>query len=60
MSSVHNQTPEFEQRNNFLWFLLGLHSIALTIREELAPAPSPRQPGTDEVPAEWPRGSLLR
>jgi hypothetical protein len=43
MSIVHSQIPEFEERNHFLWFLLGLHSIAATCSAELAPARSAQQ-----------------
>jgi hypothetical protein len=38
MTSPHNQIPEFKQRNTFLWFVLGLHSVASTIREQLKPS----------------------
>jgi hypothetical protein len=62
MSSPHQQTPEFDRQNNFLWFLLGLHSIASTIREQLSPAPSVETPIETEIAksAAAASGSLLR
>jgi hypothetical protein len=39
MSNLHSQIPEFEKRNNFLWFVLGLHSLSSTIISELSPLP---------------------
>ncbi len=37
MTTFHEQIPEFESRNNFLWFLLGLASVANAVVEELKP-----------------------
>jgi hypothetical protein len=62
MTTPHEQVPEFETRNNFLWFLLGLRSVAGALVEELK---QPREPGSrppDEIEpkASGPSGSLLR
>lgn len=37
MTTLHEQIPEFASRNNFLWFLLGLASVANALVEELKP-----------------------
>jgi hypothetical protein len=37
MTTFHEQIPEFDNRNNFLWFLLGLASVANALVEELKP-----------------------
>ena len=37
MTTFHEQIQEFEGRNNFLWFLLGLASVANALVGELKP-----------------------
>ena len=61
MSSPHHQTPSFEQRNNFLMFLLGLHSLAAAITEQLKPTVATTPEKSFEPPAKTvPSESLLR
>lgn len=62
MTTFHEQIPEFETRNNFLWFLLGLASLANALTAELKPADEFAVRVVEETAPE-PRGrsdSLLR
>ena len=62
MSSPHHQDAAFDERNNFLAFLLGLHSIAATITEQLRPADGQRpRDAAETTPPEAARAeSVLR
>lgn len=44
-STLHNQTEGYEERNNFLYFLLGLVALAqslLALFESLSAEPAPK------------------
>ena len=62
MTTPHEQVPEFETRNNFLWFLLGLRSVGGALLEELKASDDCAPHPADEVEPEprGPSGSLLR
>lgn len=44
---LHQQVSQFEERNNFLYFVLGLLSVSATLTQRLtgeaAPAPMPEE-----------------
>jgi hypothetical protein len=61
VSSPHHQDSAFDERNNFLAFLLGLHSIAATITEQLRPTANNPAQQRAETPAQTARAeSILR
>ncbi len=57
MTRPHDQIPEYERRNNFLWFVLGLHSLSASVHELLVPLAGDSEPAGSAPPA---RGSSRR
>ena len=62
MTTPYEQVPEFETRNNFLWFLLGLRSVAGALITELQSSNHVAPPPANEANSEpiEPSDSLLR
>jgi hypothetical protein len=61
-STIHSQSSEFEERNTFLYFVLGLVSVSHRFKQHLAksvPDHVPQETQADESPPDPDASGLL-